>query len=161
MNKDDKVDWNNQKYIEEICKSAVNRSDACRKLNLTPAANIRTLNKYIKKYNINIDHFDPHAHKRHGWKLCEKTPLSVILIENSSFNTGHLKKRLLDENIFENICGECGQLPVWNNKKLNMQLDHENGIGNDNRKENLRFLCPNCHTQTPTYAGRNKNKGKK
>ena len=41
------------------------------------------------------------------------------------------------------------------NSKLTLQLDHINGINNDNRKENLRFLCPNCHSQTDTFAGRN------
>lgn len=46
--------------------------------------------------------------------------------------------------------------PVWNNKALCLELDHINGDSGDNRQENLRFLCPNCHSQTITYCGRNK-----
>lgn len=46
------------------------------------------------------------------------------------------------------------------NKKITLQLDHINGINNDNRVENLRFLCPNCHSQTSTYTGKNTKKNK-
>jgi len=54
------------------------------------------------------------------------------------------------------VCAECGQKPEWNGLLLNLPHDHKNGKPGDNRKENLRFLCPNCHTQTTTYCGRNK-----
>ena len=43
---------------------------------------------------------------------------------------------------------------IWNDKKLSLQLDHINGDNSDNRLENLRFLCPNCHTQTETYCSK-------
>ena len=43
----------------------------------------------------------------------------------------------------------------WMNQQLTLQLDHINGISDDNRKENLRFLCPNCHSQTKTFGGNN------
>jgi RNA polymerase subunit RPABC4/transcription elongation factor Spt4 len=45
--------------------------------------------------------------------------------------------------------------PEWNGKVLTLQVDHINGVNDDHRLENLRFLCPNCHSQTPTYAGSN------
>lgn len=51
-------------------------------------------------------------------------------------------------------CAKCGIGPVWDGEPLMLQLDHINGVNNDNRVENLRILCPNCHTQTETYAGR-------
>ena len=54
-------------------------------------------------------------------------------------------------------CAGCS-LSEWCGKPLSLQLDHKNGDGNDNRRENLRFLCPNCHSQTPTFAGRNMKK---
>lgn len=52
-------------------------------------------------------------------------------------------------------CSLCGLLPVWNNKPLTLQVDHINGVNNDHRIENLRLLCPNCHTQTDTFGARN------
>lgn len=51
-------------------------------------------------------------------------------------------------------CESCGLKDTWNNKKISLQLEHKNGIPNDNTLENLCFLCPNCHSQTDTYAGK-------
>lgn len=53
-------------------------------------------------------------------------------------------------------CAFCGNTGEWLGQKLTLQLDHINGKNNDYRIENLRFLCPNCHSITPTYAGKNK-----
>ena len=50
--------------------------------------------------------------------------------------------------------------PMWNGKSITLQLDHTNGIRTDNRLENLRLLCPNCHSQTITFSGRNKKKNR-
>jgi len=54
-----------------------------------------------------------------------------------------------------NTCSECGLHAMWNNKPLKLHLDHIDGDRKNNRIDNLRLLCPNCHTQTSTYAGRN------
>ena len=62
----------------------------------------------------------------------------------------------MKSGILKNKCSICGLDGKWNDKKLIMVLDHINGINNDNRKENLRMLCPNCNSQQPTFAGRNK-----
>lgn len=51
-------------------------------------------------------------------------------------------------------CELCGQGPVWNNQPLMLQVDHHDGNNQNNTPENLRFLCPNCHTQTPTYSNK-------
>jgi len=69
-----------------------------------------------------------------------------------------MKKILLSKNLLEYKCYHCG-IKEWNSKEISLQLEHINGINNDNRVENLTLLCPNCHSQTPTFAG--KNKGKK
>jgi 5-methylcytosine-specific restriction endonuclease McrA len=86
-----------------------------------------------------------------------KVPLSEILVENSSYTNRHrLKIRLVKEKILKYECAECDNKGFWNGKKLSLQLDHKNGKPNDNRKENLRFLCPNCHSQTNNFSGKNK-----
>ena len=74
---------------------------------------------------------------------------------NGTLTTQKLKQRILKENLIPYRCIECNNGGTHNNKPLTLHLDHINGINNDNRIENLRFLCPNCHSQTETYAGKN------
>ncbi len=84
-----------------------------------------------------------------------KIPMSEILVENSTYARHNLKRRLLEDSLLEYKCACCGNAGFHNNKPLVLQLDHINGINNDHRLENLRFLCPNCHTQQDTYAAKN------
>ncbi len=67
-------------------------------------------------------------------------------------------RRLMFEVGIEEKCGECGMLPAWRGKPLTFDVDHINGDAFDCRKENLRFLCPNCHRQTETWGWRGKRK---
>lgn len=67
-------------------------------------------------------------------------------------------RRVLREK-FGNKCSECG-INEYNNKPITLEVDHKNGNHLDNTIKNLRLLCPNCHSQTPTYKNRNKGKGR-
>ncbi len=77
-----------------------------------------------------------------------------VFIENSTYPRKDIKKRIIDQQLIPYICVECGNDGNHNGKPLVLQLDHMNGKAEDNRIENLRFLCPNCHSQTATYAGK-------
>jgi len=93
---------------------------------------------------------------RHNGK---RKPIETILIKNSTYrNITRLKIRLVNENILEYKCNGCNNDGTWMNEDLTLQLDHKNGINNDHRIENLRFMCPNCHSQTSTFSGRNSKK---
>lgn len=93
--------------------------------------------------------------------MSKKASLKDILVENSMYkNTHRIKLKLINEGIFKEKCVSCGIGNEWNGEKLSLQLDHKNGVNNDHRIENLRLLCPNCHSQTKTYAGKAR-KGKK
>jgi hypothetical protein len=81
--------------------------------------------------------------------------LEQMLVKDSPHSPRHLKKRVLEAGLVENKCYKCGIGPVWNNELLTLWLDHKNGDGDDWRPENLRLVCPNCDSQSPTYCGRN------
>lgn len=80
-------------------------------------------------------------------------PLGRILSESKSRVS--IKRRLLEAGILKNACDECG-ISEWRGRPLSIQLDHRNGIATDHRLENLRMLCPNCHSQTSTFGARNR-----
>lgn len=83
-----------------------------------------------------------------------RIPLEELLVRGRRTGRGHLKRRLIDAGLKENRCELCG-ITEWNGQPLNMELHHVNGDKTDNRLENLRFLCGNCHSQTHTWGGRN------
>lgn len=123
------------------------------------SANYRTLKQRLKEEEIDFSHIRLGANSNTGRKFpnSKAIPLSEVMVKDSDYSRGTLKKRLIKEGILKNECILCGQQPLWQGKKLVMVLDHTNGDGNDNRGENLRLLCPNCNSQTPTFSGR-KNK---
>lgn len=85
-----------------------------------------------------------------------KIPISEILEgKHPYYQTFKLNKRLIKENIIKNECNIC-KIDLWNNRPISLHLDHINGDSTDHRIDNLRFLCPNCHSQTDTYCGKNK-----
>lgn len=83
----------------------------------------------------------------------QRWPIDRVLREAKHPN--HVKMRLLADGVLRNQCSECGLID-WRGKPLSIQIDHINGDNKDNRLENLRMLCPNCHSQTETFGARNK-----
>jgi len=81
---------------------------------------------------------------------------SELYIENSKSVRSHVRKRILKDNLIPYKCSICNSPPSWRGEPMSLVLDHENGVNNDHRLNNLRFLCPNCNHQQPTYAGKNK-----
>jgi len=148
--------WTDEQLIEAV-RINCTYSDIARNLNLkvTPG-NFKTIKKYISKLDLNTDHFlgQSWVSDKNKQNLLRK-PIEEILVENSTYNTSHLYKRLIDAELKIHQCESCWNID-WLGLPIAIEVDHINGINNDHRLENLRFLCPNCHSQTKTWRGRNK-----
>ncbi|MFC1618202.1 HNH endonuclease signature motif containing protein [Patescibacteria group bacterium] len=126
------------------------------KLKLRPAGgNYDQLKKYIAQEKIKASHFKGKAWNK-GLKGIGKPriPLKGILVKNSSYQSYKLKKRLFAASLKEPCCEECGWAQVTDDGYLPLELDHINGNRHDNRLNNLRVLCPNCHSLKPSHRGR-------
>jgi len=86
-------------------------------------------------------------------------PDSEVYIKNSNFC--HIRKRVLKDNYMDYRCAICGIGGTWNNKPLTLQIDHIDGDYTNNTKDNLRWLCPNCHSQTSNYGNKDGHKSKR
>ena len=151
---------NRRSWTDEQLIEAVPRCDSMSQvlqllgLKVTAAGNRRTVKLYIQKLNLDTSHWTGQ-----GWVGTRefhpvKKSLAEILTVNSSYPTSHLRLRLFKEKVKEPKCENCG-LTIWLGQEISFELDHINGVSNDHRIENLRVLCPNCHSQTPTWRGRN------
>lgn len=117
----------------------------------------RNIKKKIQDFGIEIPKFNYYGY---GGNQSKKHN-DEIFIKNSTYSRSSLKKRILNENLLKYSCEICNNNGKHMGKKLSLHIDHKNGINDDNRLENLRFLCPNCHSQTSTYGGKSNKKNKK
>ena len=146
--------------FSQAVASNTNMADTLRALGLKASGGNYTLAKMrIKRWGLDVSHWRmrvPTSPKRQP-----KKALSQILVRNSTYtDSTKLKKRLVREGLLTYECSGCG-ISSWRGNSLSLHLDHINGVRDDHRLENLRLLCPNCHSQTETYCGRNKKVSKK
>lgn len=118
-------------------------------------SNYRYVKREVERRKLDTTHWTGKAHGRS--RRSTDTPLKAVLVANSTYARGPLKRRLLKAGLLKHVCALCG-INTWRGKPLTLRLDHINGHNNDNRLCNLRLLCPNCDSQLPTYCGRNKSR---
>ena len=142
--------------LKEIVKSSLTINQILRKIG---RANTRWsyawFNDISRENDIDTKHlltksdYSKLMHKDGGMK---KLTDDLIFCENSSVSRGLVKRRLMKSGTIPYKCHLCDMLDVWNGKHISLILDHMNGIRNDNREENLRFLCPNCNSTLNTHC---------
>ena len=144
--------WSDDEFIT-ACKCAKTISDVLRTFGLPiNPANFKVFHATRVRMGVPISHFK--APEARTGPRPRRRPLEEVLVENLEVPSCSLRVRLLKAKLLVERCAQCGLGPTWEGRPLTLQLDHINGAHTDNRLENLRLLCPNCHTQTPTYCNR-------
>ncbi|WP_308129901.1 HNH endonuclease signature motif containing protein [Kitasatospora aureofaciens] len=154
-------------YTRELLQEAVSVSHSVagvvRHLHQRQAGGTQAhIGRRIKELGIDTSHFTGQAHGR-GKHAPTRIPADQLLVRRPSEAkrlAGSRIRSALAELGRPELCEDCGTGPEWRGRLMTLEVDHINGDWSDNRPENLRLLCPNCHSITDTYCGRNKNKRK-
>lgn len=141
------VKYDKDEFIE-VCNSSPTMAQAASKLGI----HFNTFRRIAKKLNC-------YKTNQSGKGLTKRSdrgiPLSDILDgKHPQFQSFKLKNKLIKEGVKENKCELCG-VCEWNERLINCELDHIDGNSRNHRLENLRILCPNCHSQTETFRAKN------
>lgn len=150
--------WKDVTTVKCAAEQASNLGEFLSILGLSSKGSNRdTAKMHISRLGIDTTHWDKHrVNGLEDYRTISAISLDEILNgQHPTYKTYLLKNRLIKEGIKQNSCEMCG-ITEWNAKPLAIHLDHVNGISTDHRLENLRMLCPNCHSQTDTYAGKNR-----
>ena len=145
---------------KEQCKQLIFNnntfSEILRKINMCPkGGNLKTLRKVFDEYDLDYSKISTGLNNNKGKRFhITRITNDSLFTKNSKFSRNAVKNRIIKENLIPYKCAICGQEPIWNGKELVLVLDHINGINNDHRLENLRFLCPNCNAQQDTFCGK-------
>lgn len=146
--------WTDEQFIDAV-KNNETVADVIKELGLyLGRGNYQTIYRNVKRLDLDTSHWLGRGFNKERPNNWSKTPNEKIFIENSYFHAQGVKDRVIKENLIEYKCQKCGIEREWQGELLVLQLDHINGIHNDNRLDNLRFLCPNCHSQTNNWSGR-------
>lgn len=143
--------------LADVVAGSVSLSGVLRALGLPESGSARAqLKRAIERHGLPTDHFLGQAHNRNRRSPHRKSAEQILrrLAPGSSREARTRLHRALQEKGVPYVCVRCGTGDRWRGKRLVLEIDHVSGDALDNRIENLRYLCPSCHSQTRTFAGR-------
>ena len=146
--------------LKEAVKTSLSYRQVLFKLKLREAGgNYEQLKKYVREYKLDESHFTGRTWNK-GLRGIGKPLYSLeqVMVKDSLYQSYMLRNRLFSEGLKKIGCEECGWATKSEDGRIPLELDHINGDRHDNRLENLRILCPNCHSLKPTHRGRNRSK---
>lgn len=143
-----KTSYTTEQLIEAV-KTSVSYSEVCRKIGIFPkGASWDWLKRKVKKLDLDTTHFlgkAAFAGPRGKGKASKLTPDQILREGKLQREPSFRLRRALLEIGTAHECKDCGNKGKWNGKKLLLEIDHKNGDWSDCRRENLDFVCPNCH----------------
>ncbi|MFK4149487.1 HNH endonuclease signature motif containing protein [Streptomyces sp. NPDC004065] len=151
------VKWTRE-VLERAVAASTNMCEVLRHLGLDVVGGHHThISRRIRAYGIDTSHFQVPTRRGKPWR--PRTPEGLLVAQEAGQTRRIQSDRLrwaMRELGVEERCALCGSAPVWRGRPLPLEVDHIDGNYRDNRIENLRFLCPNCHSTTDTFRGRGK-----
>lgn len=158
------VKWTRE-ILEPVVAVSASINEVVRRLGLDSVGGHQAnIARRIKAYGIDTSHFTPVVRTERMRYNQRRRSAEEILVQDTSVHARRIPSRRLTRAMIElgveERCALCGIEPVWLGEPLPLEVDHIDGDWRNNSAENLRFLCPNCHSTTDTYRGRGKGRAR-
>jgi len=141
--------YSNEDIINAV-KTSTSIAQVLEKLNIKGGGSHKYIKNIIKELNLDTSKFTG-SKWSYGKNLLSNDDIELILSNQRAMSSNHLKVILFKYKILDKQCLVCGIKDLWQGKSITLELDHIDGNKYNNNLSNLRILCPNCHSQTPTY----------
>jgi Zn finger protein HypA/HybF involved in hydrogenase expression len=154
--------WTKEQLVAAV-KTSKSFAQVLKKLNLKGGGAHSGIKKIINDLGLDTTHFSGQLWSKGNTALDDsrigKKDTSRIFVEESEVSPAYVRKLIIKHNLLPYRC-KCGIENEWQGTNISLQLDHIDGNRRNHQLDNLRFLCPNCHSQTPTFCGKNKSSSK-